>query len=119
MRILALAPAAITTVLFAATAWAADLATGPQINAAIAGNIVQGSMVDSGVYTEFYAADGSIHGNGDTGQWHVTDAEICFCYSPDAVDCWGVLVDGDAVSWIKDGTVLGIGMIVSGNPNGF
>ena len=47
-----------------ASAHAANLATGQQISDAVTGNTVQGSMAASGVYTEYYAADGVVHGHG-------------------------------------------------------
>jgi len=115
MKALALA-AALAAVSTAALA--ADLATGDQITAAISGKTVQGSMSDSGAYTEFYAEDGTIRGNGYTGTWSVTDSEMCFAYGEEP-SCWGVVLDGSNVSWIKDGESGGTGTIVDGNPNGF
>ena len=51
--------ATFAALFLALPAFAQDLATGDAITAAIADKTVQGSMVDSGAYTEFYAADGS------------------------------------------------------------
>ncbi|MTI44224.1 hypothetical protein JM93_04103 [Roseibium hamelinense] len=99
-------------------AFAAELASGEAITAAISGKTVQGSMSDSGAYTEFYAADGTIRGNGYTGTWTVSDDEMCFAYGEEP-SCWGVVLDGTSVSWIKDGKTGGTGTIVDGNPNGF
>ena len=50
--------------VIAGPALAQDAASGDAIKAAITGNTVQGSMLASGVYTEFYAADGTIRGKG-------------------------------------------------------
>lgn len=99
-------------------ALAQELATGDAIRAAIAGNTVQGSMVDSGAYTEFYAEDGTIRGNGYTGTWTVQGDAMCFDYGQGA-DCWGVRIAGDSVTWVKDGADAGTGTVVAGNPNNF
>lgn len=99
-------------------ALAQDLATGEAIKAAISGKTVQGSMVDTGTYTEFYAEDGTIRGSGYTGKWTVQDNAMCFDYGEGA-DCWGVKISGDSVTWVKDGADVGTGTLVAGNPNNF
>lgn len=99
-------------------ALAQDLATGDAIKAAILGKTVQGSMTDTGAYTEFYAEDGTIRGSGYTGKWSVQDNTMCFDYGEGA-DCWGVRIAGDSVTWVKDGADLGTGTLVAGNPNNF
>jgi hypothetical protein len=104
--------------LLASPLFAADLATGDEITAAISGNTVQGSMVDAGAYTEFYDADGTIKAEGYGGKWMVEGDEMCFDYGEGA-GCWGVRIDGDMVTWVKDGKDDGTGTIVSGNPNEF
>ncbi len=101
-----------------AAALSAELATGDQIRAAIAGNTVQGSMVASGVYTEFYAADGTIRGKDYTGTWTIDGDSMCFAYG-EAPACWAVRIAGDQVTWVKDGKDDGTGTIVAGNPNNF
>ena len=58
-------------------AFAGESASGVQINSAISGNTVQGSMVASGVYTEFYGADGVIKGKDYTGKWRVSGDTMC------------------------------------------
>ena len=111
--------AAVTSV-FALTgsAWAGGMATGDQISAAISGNTVQGSMIASGAYTEFYAEDGTIKGDGYTGTWTVEGDAMCFDYGEGA-SCWGVRINGDQVAWIKDGAEDGTGTLLDGNPNNF
>ena len=99
-------------------AFAQDLATGDAITAAIADKTVQGSMIESGAYTEFYAADGTIRGDGYTGTWTVEGDTMCFDYGEGA-NCWGVRINGDQVAWIKDGAEDGTGTLVEGNPNNF
>jgi hypothetical protein len=98
---------------------AAEVATADQIKSAIAGNTVQGSMVSSGVYTEFYAADGTIKGKDYTGKWTIESDAMCFQYGTDPASCFAVSLAGDQVTWIKDGKSDGTGTIVKGNPNNF
>lgn len=109
---------ATVTTLVAVPAFAADLATGDQIKAAIAGNTVQGDMLDAGAYTEFYQADGVIRGKDYTGTWTIQGNEMCFDYGEGA-DCWSVRIDGGNVTWVKDGVDDGTGTIVAGNPNNY
>ena len=99
-------------------AQAQELATGADITAAISGNTVQGSMTASGAYTEFYAADGTIRGDGYTGTWTVEGDAMCFDYG-EGKDCWNVRIDGEAVTWVQDGADGGTGTIVAENPNNF
>jgi hypothetical protein len=112
--------AAVTSV-FALTgsAWAGGMATGDQISAAISGNTVQGSMIASGAYTEFYGADGVIKGKDYSGKWRVNADTMCFQYGTDPEACWQVKIDGDQVTWVKGGKDDGTGTIVKGNPNNF
>jgi hypothetical protein len=112
-------PAAVAALLFGNAALAQEPATGEAIRAAIAGNTVQGSMLATGVYTEFYADDGTIKGQGYEGAWRVEGDRMCFEYGQDPEACWQVGLVGDQVTWLKDGQADGTGMIVPGNPNGF
>lgn len=104
--------------LLALPAFAQDLAKGDAIKSAISGKTVQGSMIASGAYTEFYAEDGTIKGDGYTGTWSVKDDTMCFDYGEGA-NCWGVRLSGDQVTWIKDGAEDGTGTLIDGNPNNF
>ena len=99
-------------------AFAETLATGAEITAAVAGNTVQGSMLESGAYTEFYQADGVIKGADYTGKWSIEGDQMCFDYG-DGTDCWSVRLDGTSVTWVKDGADNGTGTVVTGNPNNF
>ena len=101
----------------AGPALADNHAKGAEIMAALSGNTVQGSMSATGAYTEFYAADGTIKGQGYTGTWTVEGDAMCFDYG-EGKDCWNVRIAGEAVTWIKDGAEGGTGTIVPGNPNG-
>jgi hypothetical protein len=112
--------AAAALVLFTGgMALAGTAATGEQITAAISGNTVQGSMIASGAYTEFYGADGVIKGKDYSGKWRINGDTMCFQYGQDPEACWQVRIDGDQVTWVKDGKDDGTGTIVKGNPNSF
>jgi len=112
---------AAAAMLFAisGSALAGATATGEQISAAISGNTVQGSMIASGAYTEFYSADGVIKGKDYTGKWRVDGDRMCFAYGTDPEGCWQVRLAGSEVTWVKDGKDDGTGTIVAGNPNNF
>ena len=111
-----------TSVIYLAmlgSAHAAETASGEQIMSAISGNTVQGSMMASGAYTEFYSADGTIKGKDYSGKWRVDGDKMCFTYGTDPEGCWNVTIDANQVSWVKEGTEDGTGTIVEGNPNNF
>ena len=91
---------------------------GSEIEAMIEGMTVEGSMLSSGPYAEFYAEDGTIRGEGYTGAWTVEDDAMCFDYG-EGPDCWQVGREGGEVLWIQEGEVRGTGRLVEGNPNGF
>lgn len=95
-----------------------DTLSGSEIEALIAGNTVGGAMAESGEYTEYYAEDGTIHGDGYTGEWTVEDDAMCFDYGEGAT-CYEIAADGNQVEWIKDGEVDGTGMVADGNPMEF
>lgn len=103
---------------FPIAAQAEALATGAEISAVLSGNTVQGSMIDAGAYTEFYAADGTIKADGYTGTWTVDGDAMCFDYG-EGKDCWNVRIEGEAVTWVQDDVDGGTGTIVAGNPNNF
>jgi hypothetical protein len=111
--------AAVLLATIVGNAYAGAMATGDQISTAISGNTVQGSMVAAGAYTEFYGADGVIKGKDYSGKWRVNGDTMCFQYGQDPEACWQVKLDGDQVTWVKDGKDDGTGTIVKGNPNNF
>jgi hypothetical protein len=43
---------------------------------------------------------------------------MCFDYGEGA-DCWSVRIEGEAVTWVKDGKDGGTGTILTGNPNNY
>lgn len=94
-------------------------ASGEKILEMIGGNTVQGSMLSGSKYTEYYAEDGMIRGDGYTGTWRVVENQMCFKYGEDPEYCWSVEIEGEDVTWIADGKKDGTGTIVIGNPNNF
>ena len=97
---------------------AAEMASRNEISAAVSDKTLQGSML-SDTFSEFYAADGSIKGDGYGGKWTVTDEGMCFSYDGGPASCWGVELNGPALTLYKDGVVDGTGILVDGNPNNF
>ena len=88
------------------------------ITAAISDRTYQGSMaVDA--FAEYYADDGSVRGDGYTGQWRAMDDTLCFQYGDAEETCWGVVINGPAMTLLKDGEVDGSGMLIDGNPLGY
>lgn len=92
--------AAVVFIPFA-SAHAADRATGEQISEAITGNTVQGSMEATGIYTEYYAADGTVHGADYKARWSVEGDTMCWVYEGSPKDCWNASIEGDQIGWIK------------------
>lgn len=92
--------------------------SGDEITALIAGNTVTGSMSSGQQYAEFYAEDGTIHGDGYTGTWSIDGDAMCFDYGEDPT-CYHVTADGQSVQWLLDGEVDGTGTVREGNPMDF
>jgi hypothetical protein len=111
--------AIVLSLLLPATAWAADPLTGAQIQAQIVGNTVDGTAGDV-EYTEFYAADGTIHGLGDdgpyAGQWSIENDHMCFDLG-ETKECDKVQLDGAKVQlFADDGSLVAVGELKPGNP---
>jgi len=100
------------------TASAGSFASKDEIQNAMADHTYQGGML-SGAFTEYYAPDGTIKGDGYSGVWTATDKGMCFQYGTDPENCWNLKIEGAAVTLFKDGKVDGSGVVVKGNPNGF
>ena len=105
-------------VLSALSAAVSATPTAGEINDAVSGATYQGSMTQS-AFVEYYAPDGSIRGEGYSGQWRVEDGRMCFQYGSDPESCWHIELNGPAMTLIKDGAVDGAGMLIQGNPNEF
>jgi len=96
----------------------ADSLSAADIAKAISDRTYQGSMTDN-AFAEYYSADGIIKGKGYTGKWRTEDDTMCFQYGDSAENCWTVLINGPALTLVKEGEVDGSGMLVDGNPHGF
>lgn len=110
---------ALTLPFLAHAADPEKLANGAQIRTAIAGNTVEGSMIPSGRYTEFYAKNGVVKSKEYQAKWTIEGDSMCWLYEGQPKDCWRAAIAGTSVKWVKDGKVLGTGTIVKGNPNSF
>ncbi|WP_162933039.1 hypothetical protein [Roseovarius sp. EL26] len=97
---------------------AGDFASKADITAAMSDHTYLGGML-TGTFSEYYAADGSIKGDGYGGKWKATDHGMCFQYGTDPENCWDLKISGNAVTLYKDGAVDGSGVVVSGNPNNY
>lgn len=113
-----LGAAAIVAIATASSAAAGGFATKDEILQAMSDHTYQGGML-SGAFTEYYAPDGTIKGDGYTGSWEATDNGMCFQYGADPKNCWNLKIDGAAVTLFKDGEVDGSGVVVKGNSNNF
>jgi len=88
------------------------------ISKAVSDRTYQGSMT-ANAFAEYYASDGTIKGDGYNGKWRTEDNTMCFQYGDDAEKCWNVIINGPAMTLIKDGKVDGSGMLVDGNPHNY
>ena len=105
--------------VLALPAHADGAATGDALRAALAGNTVQGSMMASGGFAEYYAPDGSIHAADYTGKWTIRGDQFCFAYGDDPASCWAAVIQGSHVIWMSAAGEEGSGTITPGNPNGW
>lgn len=108
---------AILLLVTGSSALAAALSAA-DIAAAVSDRTYQGSMTDN-AFAEYYAPDGTIRGDGYTGKWRTEDDTMCFQYGDDAEKCWNVLINGAALTLVKDGEADGSGMLVEGNPHSY
>ena len=92
-----------------------------EITQALVGNTVEGTMLNGSTYKEFYARDGSIRTeDGATGTWRFSGDQMCFNYGGDGENCLGVALSDRALGWLdENGTTVGAGEILRGNPNKF
>lgn len=111
--------AIVLPLLLSATASAADALTAAEIQARIVGNTIEGTAGDV-EYTEFYAADGTIHGLGDdgpyAGQWSIEGDRMCFDLG-ETKECDRIQLDGTKVQLLgDDGSLVAVGELKPGNP---
>jgi hypothetical protein len=99
---------------------AAERLSGEEIHALVADKTITGTMVETGDYAEFYAADGTIRGEGYQGLWTVEGDAMCFDYGDDPAACWGVAVEEGEVLWLTDdGAIDGTGTLTEGNSHNY
>lgn len=118
------ASSATTTPTPAATNPAGQKIAPADLPAVVANRTYRGEF-DGEPYAEYYAADGTLRGKQGTetytGSWKVVGEQLCFSYPKPAadaeVDCYDVLQNGDAVTWVdSDGAVVAT-VFVEGNPD--
>jgi hypothetical protein len=98
-----------------------------EISKTVIGNTMTGKTAKGDPYTEYYAADGSIHGlaaDGSkyAGKWWLRkeDSLMCFRYGDGAFDagCVRLSLMGDRVGFtLMDGTTEPSATLVQGNPS--
>jgi len=113
------AAAALLAIGMGGALQADEALSGDEIRGLVSGNTIEGTMLETGAYAEFYAEDGTIRGDGYTGQWSIDGDSMCFQYGEDPASCWQVSQEGEALNWLQDGEVLGDGMVLPGNSNSF
>ncbi|MGM8932756.1 hypothetical protein [Salinicola halophyticus] len=106
--------ASLSAISFATTAMADDSdgerLSGDEIQERVLGNRVQGAMAGGEAYDEVYREDGTIEGDGYTGQAEIVDDRMCFDYGNDETTCYGVRSDGDnRIEWLDGDEVVGEG----------
>jgi len=106
--------------LMPAAAEAEEAPTAAEITAAVSGHTYQGSMSEGGSgFAEYYAPDGTIRGDGYSGEWRVEDGVMCFRYGDKPESCFEVAINGPSMVMYKDGEIDGNGMLIGGNPLDF
>ena len=105
--------------MLAHPAVAETTASGDALRSALVGNSVQGSMMASGGYAEYYAPDGTIHGADYSGKWSIQADKMCFAYGEDPANCWAAVVSGNHITWVGAGGEEGSGTISKGNAGGW
>ena len=91
----------------------AQTATDAEIRAAVSDRTYQGTMLGiNDAFTEYYAADGTIRGDGYTGKWRVSNNQMCFTYGDNPEKCWVMDIHGPSMIMFKDGAVDGNGILM-------
>lgn len=106
---------ASTLLLLAGMVSADNTPSAKTIAEAVSDHSYQGSMSEANSgFNEYYAPDGTIHGEDYTGEWTTQDGEMCFAYG-EAPTCYEVSLDGPSMVLRQDGTIKGNGMLIMGN----
>ncbi len=105
---------------FIAAPLSAEPASGAEILKLLNGNTLKGSTAEVG-FSEYYDPDGTIRGEGYTGQWKVEGDTGCMAYDDTGFKCWTAEIIGDANIWttVGDAAPTAAGMMVPGNPQNY
>ena len=103
--------------MMSVSAFAAERASGADIEAALKGKTLQGGTLKS-TFSEYYAPDGTIKGKGYTGKWRVENNTGCMDYGK-GWKCWSAFIDAPSSIWYLNGKVDAVGISVDGNPNNY
>jgi len=92
---------------------------GSEIRGLIIGNTLTGETTKLGTFAYYYNKDGTIQGADSKGTWMIKDNALCLNGSgaDTTPRCWKFGRDGHNFQLILDGSVVGTGSVVPGNPN--
>jgi outer membrane murein-binding lipoprotein Lpp len=77
---------------------------------------------ETGQYTEYYGAEGSVKGKDYTGTWVIKSDRACFTYPPEAEQCYSVTRDPskpESLTWTAQDSSTEVTTFVSGDRTGF
>jgi hypothetical protein len=84
------------------------------------GNTSDGTMTAGGVYKEYYARGGDIRMRSHSGAWWLKKNQFCTSYQGMKTSCYDVRsLQHGRIVWEQEGTVLGSGRVIKGNPYKF
>ena len=95
-----------------------EILMGSEIRGLIIGNTLTGETAKHGAFAYFYNKDGTIQGTDYKGTWVIKDNALCLKSAADeTARCWKFGRDGTGFQLILDGSVVGTGSVVRGNPD--
>lgn len=84
------------------------------------GNTSDGTMIAGGIYREYYARGGDIRMKSHSGAWWLKENQFCTSYQGTKTSCFDVRsLQHGSIVWEQEGTVLGSGRVIKGNPYKF
>ncbi len=84
------------------------------------GNTSDGTMIAGGIYREYYARGGDIRMKSHSGAWWLKENQFCTSYQGMKTSCFDVRsLQHGSIVWEQEGTVLGSGRVIKGNPYKF
>jgi hypothetical protein len=92
---------------------------GSEIQGQIIGNTLTGETAKFGTFTYYYNKNGTAQGADYKGTWTIKDNALCLSGAADETQprCWKFGRDGHNFQLILDGSVVGTGSVLPGNPN--